>query len=92
MNNTRSLYLHAIPAFVLGFALGGVSIHYAAEQGTFGMASVKQMGNALVEMQKNVDDLQKNMSTLKSAKDQLGALPTEGGAAMLKKAIPGMGQ
>jgi len=69
MNNTRSLYLHAIPAFVLGFALGGVSIHYAAEQGTFGMASVKQMGNALVEMQKNVDDLQKNMGTLKSAKD-----------------------
>ena len=92
MNNTRSLYLHAIPAFVLGFALGGVSIHYAAEQGTFGMASVKQMGNALVEMQKNVDDLQKNMGTLKSAKDQWGALPTEGGAGMFKKAIPGMGQ
>ena len=56
------------------------------------MASVKQIGSALVEMQKNVVDLQKNMGTLKAAKDQLAALPTEGGTDILKKAIPGMGQ
>jgi len=92
MRNRCERYLHVIPAFVLGFALGGVSIHYAAGQGAFGMASVKQIGSALVEMQKNVDDLQKNMGTLKAAKDQLAALPTEGGTDILKKAIPGMGQ
>lgn len=92
MKNRRNLYLHVIPAFVLGFGLGGVSIHYAAAEGAFGIASVKQIGSALVEMQKNVDDLQKNMGTLKAAKDQLGALPTEGGTGILKKAIPGMGQ
>lgn len=92
MNNRRDLYLHVIPAFVLGVAFGGVSIHYAAAQGAFGMASVKQMGSALVEMQKNVDDLQKNMGTLKAAKDQLATASSEGGAGILKKAIPGMGQ
>ena len=86
----RSLYI--IPAFVLGFAFGGVSIHYAADQGAFGMASVKQIGSALVEMQKNVDDLQKNMGTLKTAKDQLADLPADGATGLLKKAIPGMGQ
>ena len=92
MRHRREAYLQVVPAFVLGFALGGVSIHYAAGQGAFGMASVKQIGSALVEMQKNVDDLQKNMGTLKAAKDQLADLPGEGGAGMLKKAIPGMGQ
>jgi hypothetical protein len=56
------------------------------------MASVKQIGSALVEMQKNVDDLQKNMSTLKSLKDELSALSTDGGAGILKKTIPGMSQ
>jgi hypothetical protein len=91
MLNRPERYLHVIPAFVLGFALGGVSIHYAADQGVFGMASVNQIGSALVDMQKNVDDLQKNMGTLKTAKEQLAALPAEGGREMLKKAIPGMG-
>lgn len=94
MKNGRDLYLylHVVSAFVLGFGLGGVSLHYAAAQGAFGMASVKQIGSALVEMQKNVDDLQKNMGTLKAVKDQLAALPAEGGAGILKKALPGMGQ
>ena len=76
MKNGRDLYLHVVSAFVLAF----------------GMASVKQIGSALVEMQKNVDDLQKNMGTLKAVKDQLAALPAEGGAGILKKALPGMGQ
>jgi hypothetical protein len=43
-------------------------------------------------MQKNVDDLQKNMGTLKAAKEQLAAIPAEGGTDILKKAFPGMGQ
>ena len=33
-------------------------------------ASVSQIGTALIEMQKNVDALQKNMGTIKQAKDQ----------------------
>jgi hypothetical protein len=35
--------------------------------------SAKEIGHALIEMQKNVDDLQKHMKTLKSMKDQLAA-------------------
>jgi hypothetical protein len=41
---------------------------------------VSQLGSALVEMQKNVDDLQKNMGTIKQVKDQLTSLsPQDGG-------------
>lgn len=36
--------------------------------------SAKQIGRALVEMQQNVDDLQKTMKTLKQAKEQLAAV------------------
>ena len=50
-------------------------------------------------MQKNVDELQKNMGTIKHAKEQLAALtPESGGDAMkkegesLKKMFPDMGQ
>ena len=49
-------------------------------------------------MQENVDDLQKNMGTIKQAKDQLSSLSPTGGDGMkkegesLKKLIPGMGQ
>ncbi|OGW68110.1 MAG: hypothetical protein A3H49_11920 [Nitrospirae bacterium RIFCSPLOWO2_02_FULL_62_14] len=39
--------------------------------------SAKQVGNALVEMQQSVDDLQKDMSTLRYAKAS-GALSTKG--------------
>ena len=35
--------------------------------------SVKQIGSALVEMQKNVDDLQQGMRTLKQVKEQLAS-------------------
>lgn len=39
--------------------------------------SIKRIGSALVEMQQSVDDLQKDMSTLRYAKGQ-GALSTKG--------------
>ena len=100
MTNTRPTALFTIAAFLLGFGLGGVSIHFASAQGLFGVtASVKQIGSALVEMQKNVDELQKNMGTIKHAKEQLAAVAPEGsGDAIkkegesLKKMLPGMGQ
>jgi hypothetical protein len=100
MTNTRPTAFFTIAAFLLGFGLGGVSIHFASAQGLFGVtASVKQIGSALVEMQKNVDELQKNMGTLKHAKEQLVAVAPEGsGDAIkqegesLKKMLPGMGQ
>ena len=42
--------------------------------------SAKQIGSALVEMQKNVDDLQKHMRTLQQVKAQLATLsPAAGG-------------
>lgn len=46
----------------------GKSIH------TLRHCSAKQIGRALVEMQQNVDDLQKTMKTLKQAKVQLAAV------------------
>ncbi|MEO5631628.1 MAG: hypothetical protein ABIR69_07105, partial [Nitrospiraceae bacterium] len=81
MKNTRPTALFTITAFLLGFGLGGVSMHYASAQGMFGGVtdSVKQIGSALVEMRKNVDDLQKNMGTIKQAKEQLSSLAPEGG-------------
>ncbi len=41
--------------------------------------SVKQIGSALVEMQKNVDDLQKHMRTLQQVKAQLASVSPPGG-------------
>jgi hypothetical protein len=67
-------------AFLLGFGLGGLSLHYASAQGMFGLStSVNQLGSALVDMQKNVDDLQKNMGTVKQVKEQLTSLSPQGG-------------
>jgi hypothetical protein len=40
--------------------------------------SVKQVGGALVEMQKNVDALQESMGILKQVKKQLTAVPASG--------------
>jgi hypothetical protein len=69
-----------VTAFLLGFGLGGLSLHYASAQGILGLStSVSQLGSALVEMQKNVDDLQKNMGTVKQVKDQLTSLSPQGG-------------
>ena len=80
MTNARSISMFAIPAFLLGFVLGGVSLHVASAEGLFGIKdSVTQMGSSLVEMQKNVDDLQKNMNKIKQVKDQLSSLSSSGG-------------
>ena len=99
MSATRSTYIFSIVAFLLGFGLGGFSLHVASAQGLFGLkTSITQIGSALVEMQKNVDALQKNMGTIKQAKDQLSALSPTGGDTMkkneesFKQLIPGMGQ
>jgi hypothetical protein len=69
-------------AFLVGFGMGGLSLHYAAAQGILGLStSVSQLGSALVDMQKNVDDLQKNMGTVKQVKEQLSSLSPQGGGA-----------
>jgi hypothetical protein len=99
MTATRSTSIFSMAAFLLGFGLGGLSFHVASAQGLLGLkTSVSQIGSALVEMQKNVDALQKNMGTIKQAKDELSSLSPAGGDAMkkegesLKQMIPGMGQ
>ena len=99
MITMRQTTVLIIAVFFLGFVSGGVSLHYAQAQGLLGLStSVKQIGQALVEMQKNVDDLQKNMGTLKQAKEQLTSLTPGSGESLpkdgdsLKKAIPGFGQ
>ena len=69
-----------VVTFLLGFGLGGLSLHYANAQGILGFStSVSQLGSALVEMQKNVDDLQKNMGTIKQVKEQLTSMSPQGG-------------
>lgn len=81
MTLTRSICTVAIPAFLLGFGLGGASLHIASAEGLFGIKdSVTQIGSSLVEMQKNVDELQKNMNALKQTKDKLSSLPSASGA------------
>lgn len=99
MRATRATYIFSIAAFLLGFALGGLSLHVASAQGLFGLkTSITQIGSALLEMQKNVDELQKNMGTIKQAKDQLSSLSPAGADAIkkdgesLKQMIPGFGQ
>lgn len=99
MTAARSTYIVSITAFLLGFGLGGLSLHVATAQGLFGVkTSITQIGSALIEMQKNVDALQKNMGTIKQAKDQLSSLSPAGGDAIkkeeesLKELIPGMGK
>lgn len=86
MTAKRSIAIIAIPAFLLGFGLGGVSLHVASAQGLFGLKdSVTQIGTSLIEMQKNVDALQKNMTSIKQAKDQLSTLasPSSGVGGMM---------
>jgi uncharacterized protein HemX len=98
MINTRWVTVFTIGVFFLGFALGGVSLHYAQAQGLMGLTpSIQQIGTALTEMQKNVEDLQKNMGTIKQAKENLTSLVPRGESIpkdgdSLKKLIPGMGQ
>ena len=79
MKNKKTTIV-TVTAFLLGFGLGGLSLHYASAQGVLGLStSVSQLGSALMEMQKNVDDLQKNMGTVKQVKDQLTSLSPQGG-------------
>ena len=90
MKNKSRTSIMIVTAFFTGFGLGGLSLHYAAAQGILGLStSVSQLGSALVDMQKNVDDLQKNMGTVKQVKDQLSSLSPQGGGApggdLLKK-------
>ena len=99
MTAARATCIFSMAAFLLGFGLGGLSLHVASAQGLFGLkTSISQIGSALVEMQKNVDALQKNIGTIKQAKDQLSSLSPAGGDAVknkgesLKQLIPGMGQ
>jgi hypothetical protein len=87
MIGSRSMYIVAISSFLLGFGLGGLSLHMVSAQGVTGIqASVTQIGTSLVEMQKNVDALQKNMNTIKQAKDQLSSLSDTGGT--INKLVP----
>lgn len=80
MSTRRSIATFAIPAFLVGFCLGGVSLHIASAEGLFGIKdSVTQIGGSLMEMQKNVDELQKNMNQLKQTKDKLSSLSSGGG-------------
>jgi hypothetical protein len=98
--------LMIVPAFLLGFGLGGTSLYYAQAQGLFGLSgSVQQFGATLTDMKKNVDALQQNMASFTKVKDQLTALASpsshpafkEGESLKqegesLKKMIPGLGQ
>ncbi len=82
MSTRRSIATFAIPAFLVGFCLGGVSLHIASAEGLFGIKdSVTQIGGSLMEMQKNVDELQKNMNQLKQTKDKLSSLSLGGGVS-----------
>ena len=99
MTATRTTCIFSTAAFLLGFGLGGVSLHVASAQGLFGLkTSISQIGSALVEMQENDDALQKNMGTIKQAKDQLSSLSPAGGDTVknkgesLKQLIPGLVQ
>ena len=57
MKNRSQTSIMIMTAFFMGCGLGGLSLHYAAAQGIFGLStSVSQLGSALVDMQKNVDD------------------------------------
>ncbi len=90
MKNRSRTSIMIIAAFIIGFGMGGLSLHYAAAQGLLGLStSVTQLGSALVDMQKNVDDLQKNMGTIKQVKEQLSSLSPQGGGVpggdLLKK-------
>ena len=51
MTASRSKYIFSIAKFLLGFGLGGVSLHVASAQGLLGLkTSISQIWSALVEM------------------------------------------
>jgi hypothetical protein len=81
MNNTRRTYLLTLnsPSQRALRLWTGRSIH------TLRHCSVKHIGSALVEMQKNVDDLQKALRTLQQMKERLVSVSADGGGETRKK-------
>jgi hypothetical protein len=76
MKNTPQIYLLTLnsPSHRALRLWTGRSVHKLRH------CSAKQIGSALVEMQKNVDDLQKHMRTLQQVKAQLASVsPAAGG-------------
>jgi len=76
MKNTPQIYLLTLnsPSQRALRLWTGRSVHQLRH------CSAKQIGSALVEMQKNVDDLQKHMRTLQQVKAQLASVsPVAGG-------------
>ena len=75
MKNTPLIYLLTLnsPSQTALRLWTGRSVH------TLRHCSAKQIGSALVEMQKNVDDLQKHMKTLQQVKAQLASVVPAGG-------------
>jgi len=100
MHALRSKTVALAMAFLLGFGMGGLCLHYAQAQGLLGLGdSVKQMGTTLADMKKNMDALQQNMATLTNVKEQLNSLASTSGNPLLKqegeaiqKLMPGFGQ
>jgi hypothetical protein len=81
MNNTRRTYLLTLnsPSQRALRLWMGKSIH------TLRHCSVKDIGGALVEMQKTLDDLQKSMRTLQHMQEQLVSDSADGPGGTLKK-------
>ena len=81
MNNTRRTYLLTLnsPSQRALRLWTGKSIH------TLRHCSVKEIGGALVEMQKSLDDLQKSMRALQRVKEQLVSVSADGVGGTLKK-------
>jgi hypothetical protein len=81
MNNTRRTYLLTLnsPSQRALRLWTGKSIH------TLRHCSVKEIGGALIEMQKSLDDLQKSMRALQLVKEQLVSASADGVGRNLKK-------
>ena len=81
MNNTRRTYLLTLnsPSQRALRLWTGKSIH------TLRHCSVKDIGGALVEMQKTLDDLQNSMRTLQHMQEQLVSASADGTGGTLKK-------
>jgi hypothetical protein len=81
MNNKRRTYLLTLnsPSQRALRLWTGKNIH------TLRHCSVKEIGGALVEMQKSLDDLQKSMRAFQHAKEQLVSAPADGVGGTLKK-------
>ena len=81
MNNTRRTYLLTLnsPSQRALRLWTGQSIH------TLRHCSVKEIGGALVEMQKTLDDLQNSMRTLQHMQEQLVSASADGTGGTLKK-------